>query len=516
MKTKWWRNEFKVGLMVIASIVLLSIMLIKASHWHFGAGGHKVRIHFDYVGGLLEDAPIHMYGVEIGQVTLVELVEDKVEVTVLLDEEMPIREGYQIFIDILGLVGEKYIEIMNGPAGNPVTKDDPLRGISPVSVGHVLMKADEITDETLKTIDFVRGFIDRNEKGIHEGVVELKDFIVEARGMLRKTITNVDVLLTKVDKLTEEVEDDVTRTADSLRTFTEGLNTDRERISSLIGNLTDDLDQLADRAVPAIDESVGNFRDVSRELRTSVKKANQQFDDLNQAMSQLMARLDDLTTSSDQKLQKGLDDFGASATELNEIASKIDGIVTEIESGRGTLGKLIVDESGYQKIDEAITAGKRAVEDVSRVTSSINRKLQFIEAMHSSKEYELSYDRLTSSLQNQFRLSFPRFDPYFYSAGLSVRGDNLAYDLQLGRRFGDFVPWVGSIRSKSSIGLDYQPFSKRLWISLEAVDVAQRQPEWDLDVAFRMFGGWYFLVGARDLAGAKIGLNFGVRAILED
>jgi len=502
--------------MVIIGIALLSIMLIKASQWRFSSSGHKLRIRFEYVGGLLKSAPVHMYGVEIGKVTLIELVEDKVEVTVLLDEEMPIREGYQVLIDILGLVGEKYIEIMNGPARNPVTKDDPLIGTDPVSVGRVLMKADRITDKTLETIDFVRGFVDRNEKGIHAGAVELKDFIIEVRGILRKTMGNVDILLAKVNELTEEVEGDVTRTADSLRTFVEALNTDRERISSHIQALTDDLNQLAARNIPAVDESVGNLQEVSRDVQTSVKKVNQHIDEISQSLSQLMARLEELTASSDDKLQKGLDDFSNSAVALNEIADKIDSIVTEIDSGRGTLGKLITDESGYQKLDEALTAGKKAVEDVSRVTSSMNSKLEFLEAMNTSKEYELSYDRLSSSLQNQFRLSFPRFDPYFYSAGLSVRGDRLAYDVQIGRRFGSFVPWVGSIRSKSSIGLDYWPFSKRLWISLEALDVTDREPQWDLDTAFRVFGGWYFVLGARDLAGPRIGLNFGIRTILDD
>ncbi len=163
-----------------------------------------------------------------------------------------------------------------------------------------------------------------------------------------------------------------------------------------------------------------------------------------------------------------------------------------------------------------MAAGKLAVQDVSDITRNINRKLRFFEAIHTRKEYELSYDRLSSSLQNQLKFSLTGFEPNLYAAGVSVREDKLAYDLQVGRRFGDFTPWVGSIRSKSSIGLDYWPFSKHLGISLEAIDVTDRQPEWDMDVVLRLFGGWYFVFGARDLAGSEVGLNFGLRTVFDE
>ena len=501
--------------MTIVGLALLAVLLIKASHWRFNSGDQEVKIRFDYVGGLLKNAPVHMYGVEIGKVTAVELVGNAVEVTAQMHKEVLIREGYQVRIDILGLVGEKYVEITNGPIVNPVTKDDPLRGTSPISIGHVLMKADAITSRALKTMDSVQNFIDTNEREIHVGVVELKDFILEAKGILRKTMSDVDVLLTRVNRLTEAAESDVGQTIAGLKTFVEKLNSDREEIGSSIRDATDDLHQLVTRTAPTVEESVGNLQKVSEDLRSSMGKTSQHIADLSESASQLMAQLGEITSSSNHKLQAGLDDFGRSAAALNELADKINGLVAEIENGQGTLGKLITDEGGYRRLDEAMVAGKRAAEDVSDITRNINRKLRFFEAIHTKKEYELSYDRLSSSLQNQLKFSLTGFEPNLYAAGLSVREDKLSYDLQVGRRFGDFTPWVGSIRSKSSIGIDYWPFSRRLGISLEAIDVTDKQPEWDMDIAFKLFGGWYFVFGARDLAGSK-GLNFGLRTVFDE
>ena len=114
MKNKLWRKEFAVGLMVIVGIVLLSILLITATNW--SRGGFDMKIRFDYVGGLIGNAPVHIYGVEVGKVKSVDLVEDYVQVTAHIRKNVRIREGYEVHIDILGVVGEKYLEIINGPA----------------------------------------------------------------------------------------------------------------------------------------------------------------------------------------------------------------------------------------------------------------------------------------------------------------------------------------------------------------------------------------------------------------
>ncbi len=263
MKTRWWRNEIKVGIVVIVALVLLSIMLIKAYDWRFAPGGQEIQIRFDYVGGLLKNAPVHMYGMEIGKVIRTTLVEDGVEVTAQLYEKVPIREEYQIRIDILGLVGEKYIEIINGPVSRPVTGDVPLKGTNPISVGYVLLKADEITDKTLETMNFVQSFISTNEKEIRESVIELKALIVQAQITLRETAEDMNALLTRVNGLTERVEGEVTQATANVITFTEELDKDRAEISSLIKNITGDLDQLMTDATPAIGESIGNFQEVS-------------------------------------------------------------------------------------------------------------------------------------------------------------------------------------------------------------------------------------------------------------
>lgn len=513
MKTKWWRDDFKVGLMAIIGMVLLSVLLIRSSNWRFTTGGYDVRMRFDYVGGLLKNAPVHMYGVEIGKVTEIELSGDKVEVTAHLQTEMQIREGYSILIDLVGLVGEKYIEIINGPVGNPTTKDDPLKGVNPISVGHVLTKADEIAAKTIKTIDFVQKFIAKNEADIHAGASELKDFIREAIVSLNRTMNNVDSVLTKVDRLAESTEGDLGNAMSDLRTFTAGINKDRENLSALLQDAKGNLDQLMGSTTPVLEQSLGNFQKFSENLRDTTQKTGQHIDDLGDSLSQLMTQLEGITESGDDKLQKALDDFGKSTAALNEIADKIDGLVANIESGQGTLGKLMTDETSYQQIRDTVAASKRAAENVDDMAQNLDSKVRLVDNIGTIKGYEIRYNNSSESLQNLFTLSLTHSSPYSLTTGLSVREGKASYDLQMGRQFGDLTARAGSIRSAAGIGLDYWLFSDRVGVSVQAVDITNRHPQLDVDVAARLFGGLYFTFGAEDVTNSEIGFNFGLRGV---
>ncbi len=137
--------------------------------------------------------------------------------------------------------------------------------------------------------------------------------------------------------------------------------------------------------------------------------------------------------------------------------------------------------------------------------------MRFLDPVNMGKRYELRYNDLSDSIQNQFTLASPRSSDFFYLAGLDIREGDLTYNLQAGRNFGDLTARAGSIRSKAGVGLDYWALSRRLGISVEGIDITDRTPELDVNVAVRLFGGWHFTVGAEDLAGSDVGFNFGFR-----
>jgi phospholipid/cholesterol/gamma-HCH transport system substrate-binding protein len=61
---------------------------------------------------------------------------------------------------------------------------------------------------------------------------------------------------------------------------------------------------------------------------------------------------------------------------MNVLTSRVNGVVGKIESGEGTIGKLIQDETLYNRLDSTVNTAQRFVSDLSSGKGSIGRLMQ--------------------------------------------------------------------------------------------------------------------------------------------
>ena len=81
--------ELKIGLVAIFALAMAGLLIFLLS----GEGGffwerYNLKTTFSDVGGLKAGAPVRVAGVEVGAVTDVDLVGDRVEVTMQVNKEM--------------------------------------------------------------------------------------------------------------------------------------------------------------------------------------------------------------------------------------------------------------------------------------------------------------------------------------------------------------------------------------------------------------------------------------------
>jgi phospholipid/cholesterol/gamma-HCH transport system substrate-binding protein len=108
--------EAKVGLLVLAGSVFLLWMTFAVGKFEFGEKkGYVVITVFDSVAGLDEKAAVRMAGVKIGTVEKVELVDSRARLILRIAPGVRIGRGAQAMIKTLGLLGEKYVEIIPAP-----------------------------------------------------------------------------------------------------------------------------------------------------------------------------------------------------------------------------------------------------------------------------------------------------------------------------------------------------------------------------------------------------------------
>lgn len=110
-------TEMIVGLFMIggfAAFVYLSLQLGEFSIFSL-QDKYTLRAQFDNVSGLKEGAVVEISGVQVGRVARIHLDENGLAmVTMLISREVKIGEDAIASIRTQGIIGDKYIRIING------------------------------------------------------------------------------------------------------------------------------------------------------------------------------------------------------------------------------------------------------------------------------------------------------------------------------------------------------------------------------------------------------------------
>ncbi len=125
--------ELRVGLFVILALTGLTVLVLKTGDFYLKPG-YTVHLVFDFVSGIDDGSPVHLAGVDVGKIMRTDVVRDvsgetHVELTAWIREGIVIEEDAAARINTLGLLGEKYVEILPGTPGAKLISDGGiLRG----------------------------------------------------------------------------------------------------------------------------------------------------------------------------------------------------------------------------------------------------------------------------------------------------------------------------------------------------------------------------------------------------
>ena len=116
-------REVKVGLFVFIAFVLLAVVVFSISDFYTVQPQYGLRVRFNFASGVQTGAPVRLAGVTVGEVRYVRLFRDEAsqkmqaEVGIQLSREAVIEEDAVAYVNTLGLIGEKYLEIIPGSSG---------------------------------------------------------------------------------------------------------------------------------------------------------------------------------------------------------------------------------------------------------------------------------------------------------------------------------------------------------------------------------------------------------------
>lgn len=162
------RAMWKVGLFVVLGLAVASALILTLRDWRVLRSGYELRLQFESAGGLLVGAPVKYAGVEVGEVLAIRFLHRSAEgrhaeVVIRLPQDLVVRSDDEAWIGMLGLLGEKYVEILPGPGrGRVLQPGEVMIGAGAISelvlarqVSATLAQAQRVLETTQSVLNDV-------------------------------------------------------------------------------------------------------------------------------------------------------------------------------------------------------------------------------------------------------------------------------------------------------------------------------------------------------------------------
>ncbi len=264
------------------------------------------------------------------------------------------------------------------------------------------------------------------------------------------------------------------------------------RIVDNIGALAEALRQLVESNRQNVDVTLANLREFSGQMRETLARLDRILDENRIGVKQSVSNLDEVTG----KLKTTVDN-------LNSITGKID-------SGKGTIGKLVNDDETSKNLNEALASVKTGIDSFNTTLTRINR-------IQLDLGFYGEYMSRTDGWRGVFRVDVVPRENKFYRLELvgipngrrlednftytttvdGVKGstvstnvisyrDEFGVTAQLGYRFNNTILRAGLIETRGGAAIDQLWLKDKLQLSAEAWDFGRSTG----NAQVKLFGQW--------------------------
>jgi len=452
------KQALKVGIFATICLIILAVLVWKIEDINpFKQKGQKLDAIFDSVAGLDDKATVRIAGVRVGRVDGVGLADrNKARVSLVLEKPMVLTEGTHARIASLGLLGEKYVELVPGPAGAPLLPPGAvLPGVTPPSFDDAMAQLSDIGASIQKVTGSLAG---GDLGGSINGLVtdlratseQIRLMVMENRMALRSTLGNADAASATLARELPRLAEQMSRTLSSIETI---LAENRSNVSG----------------------STANIREVTDKLQISV-------DNLNKISGKI--------ASGEGTVGKLVNSEEA----YDQVVSTLDSIKTGVNSLSGTIGainrfKVDLDMQAYQLPDQ----------DGSLSAFRVDIDPQDGRRLYRAGVVSTPFGKRKEKEQT---VTVTRPDGTVEVTTTNTISQEKAYqaDALFGYKARDLRLFAGLIESSGGAEVDYPVLNDKLLLQFQAFDF--NRPD-DLHPHLRLAGRWQFhpnlyLIGGYD------------------
>ena len=397
-------NEFRVGLLALASLAAIVLMSLKVTSNQSGFGEYiTYRTILKDASGIFPKTPIKIAGISAGKIKNIHLEGTNAMVSFEVLKRIPVPKGSRLRINTVGFLGDKYLEII----------------------------------------------LEKGEDYIPEG-----GFLISEDGAgFQKIINDASDVVKDVKKISESL---------------------RKTIAP------DDGESPFKKIVSDVKEAVANVKETTVSLKRVVTGNEAKIDNMLSNLEEFSGRLNN-------ELDKG--QKGTTVSDVKEIlenAKKMTAdlkiMVANVREGKGTLGKILVEEDIADDVKSTLSGVRRIV---TRMNSLRTEMIMFTGQNTDYGAESFINVRIFPSPERFYLLGVTtsQFGPQYINEfdkdinGVKTtevwktrRRNTYRFNLQMGRRIQNLILRGGVIETTGGFGVDYDSVRLGTLFSAELFD----------------------------------------------
>lgn len=195
------KPQTKVGFLFLVSLVLIAGFAFLLGGLPGVGSGHKLKVAYNFAGGIEVGSPVRVMGIKVGKVRSIEFdpqfkfpetgEEVKLMITITVNDNAwpTIRKDSRFYINLAGVIGEKFLEISPGTLEQPELTDGQfVRGEDPPRIDQMISQSYALAGKLLEMVN-------KNEGSV-----------VQSLDTLNRLVVNFDKMLKQLEKTSRDPE----------------------------------------------------------------------------------------------------------------------------------------------------------------------------------------------------------------------------------------------------------------------------------------------------------------------
>lgn len=186
------KAQTKVGILFIAALLMVVLFGYTLGSFSFFSNAYELNVAYNFAGGIEVGSPVRVMGIKVGKVRSISFEpefkmpetgeEVKLLIRVSIDKSAwpTVRQDSRFFINLAGVIGEKFLEITPGSLNQPEFKPGQVvRGEDPPRIDQLISQSYALAGKILE-------FVNKNEGSFVETIETANKLVVNFEKALRQ------------------------------------------------------------------------------------------------------------------------------------------------------------------------------------------------------------------------------------------------------------------------------------------------------------------------------------------